>query len=60
MSTTTMAATTMSTTTMATTTTSADSDEFPLYTGYIGAIVAVIVFGSNFIPVKKFETGDGE
>lgn len=30
------------------------------YLGYIGAIVAVVFFGSNFIPVKKYETGDGK
>lgn len=29
------------------------------YLGYIGAIVAVLFFGSNFVPVKKYETGDG-
>lgn len=29
------------------------------YLGYIGAIIAIIFFGSNFIPVKKYETGDG-
>lgn len=29
------------------------------YLGYIGAIVAVVFFGSNFVPVKKYETGDG-
>ena len=27
--------------------------------GYIGVAVAVIFFGSNFIPIKKYETGDG-
>jgi len=27
--------------------------------GLIGACIAVLFFGSNFIPVKKFETGDG-
>lgn len=27
--------------------------------GYIGAVVAVLGFGSNFLPVKKFDTGDG-
>ena len=27
--------------------------------GYIAAAVAVAFFGSNFIPVKKFDTGDG-
>lgn len=29
------------------------------WVGYIGAALAVIFFGSNFIPVKKFDTGDG-
>lgn len=27
--------------------------------GYIGAIVAILMFGSNFLPVKKIRTGDG-
>lgn len=27
--------------------------------GYIGIGLAVLFFGSNFIPIKKFETGDG-
>ncbi|KAL5460464.1 hypothetical protein EMCRGX_G033915 [Ephydatia muelleri] len=27
--------------------------------GYLGAAVAIVFFGSNFIPVKKFDTGDG-
>lgn len=27
--------------------------------GYIGATIAVLGFGSNFIPVKKYNTGDG-
>lgn len=30
------------------------------YVGYIGAIVAILFFGSNFVPVKKYETGDGK
>ena len=30
------------------------------YLGYIGALVAVLCFGSNFVPVKQYETGDGE
>ena len=29
------------------------------YLGYIGAIVAIICFGSNFVPVKSYETGNG-
>ena len=28
--------------------------------GWVGAIIAVVFFGSNFIPVKKFNTGDGK
>lgn len=31
----------------------------PTYVGFICAGVAVVFFGSNFVPVKKFETGDG-
>uniref|UniRef100_H2ZNU7 Transmembrane protein 144 n=1 Tax=Ciona savignyi TaxID=51511 RepID=H2ZNU7_CIOSA len=27
--------------------------------GYLGAGIAIIFFGSNFVPIKKFETGDG-
>ena len=48
----------INTTTIATTTTTA-APFLPQYVGYIGCIVAVTFFGSNFIPVKKFETGDG-
>lgn len=35
------------------------ADDIPHYVGYICACVAVLFFGSNFVPVKKFETGDG-
>lgn len=34
--------------------------DLPISAGFIGATVAVLFFGSNFIPVKKYETGDGE
>jgi len=27
--------------------------------GYVAAAIAVLCFGSNFVPVKQFETGDG-
>ena len=27
--------------------------------GYLAAMVAVLSFGSNFVPVKKVNTGDG-
>ena len=28
--------------------------------GTFGALLAIVLFGSNFIPVKKYNTGDGE
>ncbi len=31
----------------------------PVWIGYICAAVSVICFGSNYVPVKKFQTGDG-
>jgi len=31
----------------------------PDYVGYIALGVAAVCFGSCFVPVKKFETGDG-
>ena len=31
----------------------------PASTGFICVFIAMIGFGSNFIPVKRFETGDG-
>jgi hypothetical protein len=27
--------------------------------GFVCAAISVVAFGSNFVPVKKFETGDG-
>ena len=27
--------------------------------GYVACLVAVLFFGTNFVPVKKYETGDG-
>ncbi|XP_043343500.1 transmembrane protein 144 isoform X3 [Cervus canadensis] len=30
-----------------------------LTTGFIASIVAIVLFGSNFVPLKKYETGDG-
>ena len=36
------------------------SADIPDYLGYISCVVAIIFFGSNFVPVKKFETGDGK
>ena len=37
-----------------------NTSDYPTYVGYIGAVIAILFFGSNFVPVKKFETGDGE
>lgn len=37
----------------------ADNSTYPEYIGFITAGVAVVFYGSNFVPVKKFETGDG-
>lgn len=30
-----------------------------MWIGFLGAVIAIVLFGSNFVPVKKFETGDG-
>jgi hypothetical protein len=30
-----------------------------LATGYLSSSVAVLLFGSNFVPLKKYDTGDG-
>ncbi|CAG5116888.1 unnamed protein product [Candidula unifasciata] len=35
------------------------SKPFPEYVGYISALVAILMYGSNFVPVKQFYTGDG-
>nr|XP_026696612.1 transmembrane protein 144 isoform X1 [Ciona intestinalis]XP_026696613.1 transmembrane protein 144 isoform X2 [Ciona intestinalis] len=40
-------------------TTAAPPSPTASWPGYVGAVVAIILFGSNFVPVKKFETGDG-
>ncbi|XP_041358403.1 transmembrane protein 144-like isoform X2 [Gigantopelta aegis] len=38
---------------------STGNETYPTYLGFIGAGVSVVFYASNFIPVKKFETGDG-
>ena len=35
-------------------------DEYPTWVGIVGSVIAIFFFGSNFLPVKKFETGDGK
>lgn len=44
----------------ANTTVSPECSTTPMYVGYIASAVAVLCYGTNFIPVKKFETGDGK
>jgi len=29
------------------------------FLGYVASVVAIVGFGSNFIPIKRYETGDG-
>ncbi|CAL1544403.1 unnamed protein product [Lymnaea stagnalis] len=41
------------------TTTTETPKPYPVYVGYICAFVAVIMYGSNFVPIKKYYTGDG-
>nr|XP_039250599.1 transmembrane protein 144-like [Styela clava] len=52
-------ATTHSVTTSIGNTTAPPSNSSNSWQGYIGAGVAVVFFGSNFVPVKKYDTGDG-
>lgn len=47
-------------TTGGTTAANSDNSSLPKYVGFISAGVAVFLYGSNFAPVKKFETGDGK
>lgn len=42
---------------MSTTTTSGPS--LPAYTGFFFLLGASFLYGSNYLPVKQFETGDG-
>ena len=35
-------------------------DVYPTYLGFITAFIAVFFYGTNFAPVKKFDTGDGK
>ncbi|XP_053559750.1 transmembrane protein 144 isoform X1 [Bombina bombina] len=41
------------------TNTVASNNDTNLALGFTSAAVSVILFGSNFVPVKKFDTGDG-
>ncbi len=41
--------------------TTATPSDFPvsLPWGYLGLILSIILFGTNYIPVKKYDAGDG-
>jgi hypothetical protein len=41
------------------TTTTAPAVIIPAYWGYLSLVLAVFFFGSNYLPVKQYETGDG-
>jgi hypothetical protein len=42
-----------------TTSTHSNSDSVPSFVGYIALSISVLFLGSNYLPVKAFETGDG-
>jgi hypothetical protein len=50
---------TLTSTLLSTTTTQAASEAVPAYIGYIALTISILFFGSNYLPVKQFETGDG-
>lgn len=37
-----------------------NSNGTDLAIGFTSSTVAVLLFGTNFVPVKKFDTGDGK
>lgn len=37
----------------------ATENHLPLWSGFVGCIIASIFFGSNLIPVKQYSAGDG-
>ena len=37
-----------------------NADIYPEYVGFLTAVVAIVFYGTNFAPVKKFDTGDGK
>ena len=41
-------------------TTAETPTDIPDYVGFLTAGLAILLFGTNFAPVKKFETGDGK
>lgn len=49
----------LTTTTAILNTTSAPLDPAQTYLGFGALCISILFFGSNFLPVKQFETGDG-
>ncbi|XP_053398631.1 transmembrane protein 144-like isoform X2 [Mercenaria mercenaria] len=41
------------------TTAACEHSDIPFYWGFITAAIAIFFYGTNFAPVKKFDTGDG-
>ena len=41
-------------------TTTEESDTIPEYVGFIAVIIAILLYGITYAPVKKFDTGDGK
>lgn len=39
---------------------SGSSNATELTIGFTSSVIAVLLFGTNFVPVKKFDTGDGK
>ena len=37
----------------------ASGSKSTVWVGYLGAIIAILFFGSNYVPVKKLDTGNG-
>jgi hypothetical protein len=42
------------------TTPPSEPEKTPLYVGFICASLAVVLYGTTYIPVKKYDTGDGK
>lgn len=36
-----------------------DDETIPVYWGFIATVIAIIFYGVNYAPVKRFDTGDG-
>lgn len=39
---------------------SCDKSDIPFFWGFVTAAIAIAFYGTNFAPVKKFDTGDGK